>query len=113
MDKVVSKVAALGVPGIMLMIAINASGYAGAAAITTALAALGPGGMKAGIFFLGVTALIMDTIAEFGFEAIMTAVLKRLYEQGETKHSILKKIRNYKITRGLKLKLIDKVEQFG
>ena len=49
MDKIVSKVAALGVPGLVLVIAINATGLAGGAAITTALAALGPGGMKGGI----------------------------------------------------------------
>lgn len=41
MDKIFSKVAALGVPGLVLVIAISATGLAGGAAITTALAALG------------------------------------------------------------------------
>lgn len=36
MDKVVSKIAALGVPGLVLMVAISATGLYGGAAITTA-----------------------------------------------------------------------------
>ena len=43
MDKLVSKIAALGIPGLVLVTAIGATGLAGGAAITTALAALGPG----------------------------------------------------------------------
>lgn len=39
MDKIVSKIAALGVPGLVLTVAIGATGLAGGAAITTALAA--------------------------------------------------------------------------
>lgn len=42
MDKLVSKIAALGIPGLVLVTAIGATGLAGGAAITTALAALGP-----------------------------------------------------------------------
>ena len=41
MDKIVSKIAALGVPGLVLTVAIGATGLAGGAAITTALAAIG------------------------------------------------------------------------
>jgi len=48
MDKIVSKIAALGVPGLVLLVAISATGLYGAAAITTALAALGPFGMVGG-----------------------------------------------------------------
>ena len=42
LDEVVKKIVGLGVPGLMLFLAINATGLAGAAAITAALAALGP-----------------------------------------------------------------------
>ena len=48
MDKLVSKIAALGIPGLVLVTAIGATGLAGGAAITTALAALGPGGILGG-----------------------------------------------------------------
>lgn len=38
MDRIVNKIAGLGVPGIMLMVAISMTGLSGAAAITVALA---------------------------------------------------------------------------
>lgn len=40
MDELIKKVAALGVPGIVLVVAISVSGYTGAAAITVALSGL-------------------------------------------------------------------------
>ena len=40
-DKLVSIIAGLGVPGLVLLFAMALTGYVGAAAITTALAALG------------------------------------------------------------------------
>jgi len=59
MDKLVSKIAALGIPGLVLVTAIGATGLAGGAAITTALAALGPGGILGGIATLGIIAFIL------------------------------------------------------
>ena len=59
MDKLVDKIVALGVPGLVLLIAMSATGWAGAAALTTALAALGgPLGMLGGIAVLGMLSLI-------------------------------------------------------
>ncbi|MFM6039787.1 MAG: hypothetical protein ACKPBB_18935 [Sphaerospermopsis kisseleviana] len=49
MDKIVDKIAALGVPGLVLVVAMAFTGWAGAAAITTGLAVLGgPFGMLGG-----------------------------------------------------------------
>lgn len=110
MDKVVQKIAALGVPGLVLIIAIGASGYAGAAAITTALAALGPGGMVGGIALLGFVGVVSDAIAKYGFDAVFVAVIKELYKKGESKETILKKINSYKISKDLKRKLREKLE---
>ena len=66
MDRIVNKIAGLGVPGIMLMVAISMTGLSGAAAITAALALLGPGGMLGGIAFLllagAVTSALTETI---------------------------------------------------
>ena len=111
MDKIVSKIAALGVPGLVLVMAMSATGFAGGAAITTALAALGPGGILGGILFLGVIGLVSQGLTEFGFDAIFTAVLKELYKRGETKESILSKIGNYPISPSLKRKLREEVEK--
>lgn len=110
MDKVISKVVALGVPGLILIIAIGATGLSGAAAITTALAALGPAGMLGGIAFLGVIGLLSQGITEFGIDVIFSSVVKELYRKGETKDSILKKIAKYPVSKSLKLKLKEKIE---
>lgn len=111
MDKIVAKVAALGVPGLILVTAIGATGLAGGAALTAALAALGPGGMIGGIATLGVIGLISEGIAEFGFDAIFSAVVKELYKRGETKDSISKKIDKYPVSKGLKRKLRESLNK--
>lgn len=109
MEKLVSKLAGLGVPGLVLLVAIHATGLAGGAAIVTALAALGPGGMIGGIATLGVIALCAQGLTEFGLEAIFSAVVKELIRKGETKASILAKIDRYPISWGLKQKLREEV----
>ena len=110
MDKVVSKVAALGVPGLILVIAMSATGLAGAAAITTALAALGPGGMLGGVTFLGVAGVLSDALAKYGVDAIFSAVVAELYKRGKTKESILQKVNKYPVSKDLKRKLKEKIE---
>lgn len=113
MEKIVSKIAALGVPGLILITAIGATGLAGGAAITTALAAIGPGGMIGGIVTLGVIGLISEGITEYGFDAIFSAVVKELYKRGETKNSILKKIEKYPVSKQLKRKLRDSLNEIS
>ncbi len=105
MDKIICKIAALGVPGLVLVVAMQATGLYGAAAITTALAALGPLGMLGGVATLGIIGLTSEAISKFGFEAIFFGVVKQLYKQGENKQSIQKKIQKYPISKSLKLKL--------
>ena len=104
MDKIIGKVAALGVSGLVLVVAIGATGLAGGAALTAALAALGPGGMIGGIATLGVIGLVSEGIAEFGFDSIFNAVVKELYKRGETKETILHKIERYPVSKDLKRK---------
>ncbi len=108
MDKVVDKIVALGVPGLILLVALNVVGFAGAAAITTALAVLGgPIGMLGGIALLGVLGLIAKAISDYGFERIYRRVVIRMKEQGYTLEQILRKIDGLLISRDLKAKLKD------
>jgi hypothetical protein len=75
MDEVVKKIAALGLPGVILVVTMAATGLTGAAAITAALAFLGgPAGMLGGIAVLGLTGLITDALAEVGLEDLLTAI---------------------------------------
>lgn len=111
MDKIVSKIAALGVPGLVLTVAIGATGLAGGTAITTALAAIGPGGMIGGLVTLGVIGLISEGISKYGVDAIFSAVVKELYRRGETKEQLKQKIKRYPISKDLKRKLNEYIER--
>ena len=111
MEKIISKVAALGIPGLILMVAMSATGLSGAAALTAALASLGPGGMIGGIALLGVAGLIAQGLTEFGFDAIFSGVVKELYRRGETKDTILSKIEKYPVSKSLKRKLKEGLDK--
>lgn len=110
MDEIIKKLAALGVPGIVLLTAMSATGYAGGAAMTSALAALGPFGMAGGIVMLGSIALLSDKITEIGFEKVTIMVIK---EQLKTlsKSEMKNKVKKMPITKGMKLKVIDLIEK--
>ena len=114
MDRIVGIIAGLGIPGLVLLVAMGVSGWAGAAAITAGLASLGgPLGMLGGIALLGVLTLISRGIARFGFETLFKAVLTRLKEQGHTNDEIISKIQSYPISKELKMKLIQFVNLWG
>ena len=110
MDKIISKVAALGVPGLILVVAMAGTGLTGAAAITAGLAALGPLGIVGGIATLGVIGLLSQGLSEYGFDAIFTGVVKELYKKGETKSSILAKINKFPLSKSLKRKLKEEID---
>ena len=111
MDKVVEKIVSIGVPGIMLMVAISMTGLYGAAAITAALALLGPGGMIGGVVTLLVAGAVASAISEYGFDALFRAVIKKMYRNGETKESIRAKIERGPWSKKLKTKAISELEQ--
>ena len=112
MDALMKKVAAIGIPALVLIVAIEVTGLAGAAAITAALAALGPGGILGGILFLGLIGLAAHTIAEYGMEAVVKAVVKELLKKN-SKEEMIAKVKHYPITRGLKLKTIEYINHFA
>lgn len=114
MDEIVDKIAALGVPALVLIVAMSASGWAGAAAITAALAGLGgPLGMLGGVALLVVLALISKALATWGFERVFVATMKRLRRKGITKKDIRRKMQSYPISRGMKLKVLDALDKLG
>lgn len=113
MDQIVKKIAALGIPGLVFMAAIELTGLAGAAALTTALAALGPGGIVGGVMSLCVLGVVSDSIAEYGFDVIVREVLKEFYCKGESKETIKVKVSKYPISSKLKSNLYDVVDRFS
>ena len=111
MDKVVNKIVGCGVPGLMLLVAISMTGLSGAAAITAALTLLGPGGMIGGIMTLVVSGAIISALAEYGFDALFSAVCRKMVAKGESKDSIIAKINKGPWSRKLKDKAIAEVKR--
>lgn len=92
MDELIKKIAALGLPGIVLLVTMATTGLTGAAAITAALAFLGgPAGMLGGIGVLGLTGLMTDALAKVGLEDLLTGVYC-LRRQSEPQGKLLEEI---------------------
>lgn len=114
LDKVANIIAGLGIPGLVLVALMVASPWYGAAAMTSALAVLGgPLGMVGGITTLLMLTLIAKAIAKFGCERVFKAVLLRLKESGYTCQEILEKIDAYPISKELKRKLIEFIQEYS
>ncbi len=92
MDDIVRTLAAMGLPGVILVITMAATGLSGAAAITAALAFLGgPAGMLGGIAVLGVTGLIAQALSTVGIYTLLCGVYAAR-AQSESKVSLLREI---------------------
>jgi len=102
MDEVVRKIAALGLPGVVLLVTMASTGLVGAAAITTALAALGPAGMLGGIALLGIVGIAGDALSKFGLEAILSEVCLERKRQGSPKEQLSREIDQLWVSNDLK-----------
>jgi len=110
MDEFVRKAAALGLPAIMLVIVMATTGLAGAAAITAALAALGgPAGMLGGIALLGIIGLATETLSKYGLEAVLIEIYRQRLQNGDSKSSLGREIRNLPISTELKRTLKEEL----
>lgn len=109
MDEAVRKIAALGFPGVILLIAMATTGFTGAAAITAALAMLGPGGMIGGIVFLGVIGIAADALSKFGLEVLLVGIYKDRHEKGETLQALRQEISGLFVSNDLKRKLKEEL----
>ena len=69
--------------------------------------------MLGGIATLGIISLASQAITEYGFDIVFTSVVKELYKKGETKNSILSKIKHYPISKSLKRKLEDELNKIS
>jgi hypothetical protein len=110
MDEAVRKIAALGFPGVILLIAMATTGFTGAAAITAALAMLGPGGMIGGIVFLGVIGIAADALSKFGLETLLVGVYRDRHARGETCTALKREINGLLISPDLRLRLITELD---
>lgn len=114
LERVVEGLVGLGVPGLILLVTVSLSGFAGAAALTTALASLGgPLGMLGGVGVLLLLALTSRALTQFGLPRIATAVISGLYARGESVASIqqrLAAIPNFVVPTSIKRQVIAVAE---
>ncbi|MDZ8188237.1 MAG: hypothetical protein RMX96_25705 [Nostoc sp. ChiSLP02] len=104
MDELLKKIAGLGLPGILFVIATGASGGSVAAVVTLLSSLGGPLGLLGGLGVLGLVGIVGEYIAGFGIENI----LKLIYSERSKTESVrflLKEIQELPITDELKLKL--------
>jgi hypothetical protein len=109
MDEVVRKLAGVGFPAIVLLVAMAATGLTGAAAITAALAMLGPGGMVGGIVLLGIIGLASDALAKYGLESLLVGVYRERVGNGENPSNLCREIDMLPISKELQLVLKDAI----
>lgn len=96
MDKIVQKLVALGVPGLVVLAIAGTTGLAGGAAILVALSAMGgPFGLLGGIAAVALLALVIDAVAEYGFGALAKAVVSGLVASGTSREEIRRQVSGY------------------
>lgn len=111
LDEIVSKLAAIGVPSLILLLTMTTTGLAGAAAMTASLALLGPGGMLGGVVTLLAGGVFAEVLAKFGIETVTSLVIAKMYQNGKTQEEIEMEIRKFPLSNNLKIKLIDKFKE--
>ena len=97
------------VPGLMLLTALGIRAHR-CSCDHHSFGLLGPGGMIGGVATLGVALLLVRGISEFGFDAILSNVVKQLYKQGETKETIKQKIEGYHVAKSSRFKLVGMLD---
>ncbi len=110
MVHIISVLLAEGIPASILKLAAEATGLKGGAKLTTALSAIGPGGMYGGIMTLSLIQLSSYFISEFSIEHIYLCVIEELCKSDISYEELMDKIDKFHISSGLKLKLKEKVE---
>ena len=114
MEKIISKVAAIGVAGSIFQIACKASKHTGCAAFTSGLGSLGGTfGMKGGLVTLGLVGIATDLVFEQAIDLILKGIVKQLCREGESQEEIFSKIDEYPVSVELKLKLKEVVRQYS
>lgn len=112
MDEFVERLAGIGIPALVFLIVMSTTGLFGAAAITSALALIGPAGMIGGIVTLIILGSGASIITKYGYSAIITATTKKIMEKENLSfEQICAKIDGYHITKGLKEKVKAKIKE--
>lgn len=112
LDEFCERLAGFGIPALVFLGAMSATGLTGAAAITAALALLGPGGMIGGLVFLGVIGGGASIITKYGYHTIMINVAKKIQKKEELSYEeMCKRIDKFIVSTALKAKIKEYIKQ--
>ncbi|MCI6591517.1 MAG: hypothetical protein MSH65_02430 [Spirochaetia bacterium] len=112
MDELCEKLASLGIPALVFLGAMSATGLSGAAAVTAALAALGPGGMIGGIITLLMLGGVLSVISKYGYSSVMISVSKKIMsKENLTKSEMYEKIDSMWLTKSLKARIKAEIDK--
>ncbi|MDE6705657.1 MAG: hypothetical protein K2J81_07095 [Treponemataceae bacterium] len=113
MDEFCEKLASIGIPALIFLAVMNTTGFAGAAAITTALAAFGgPVGMFGGVVALITMGGGMSIISRYGISKVMIESSKKYMKKNNlSKQEMFDKIDSYHITKSLKARIKSEIEK--
>mgnify|MGYP001193957752 CR=1 FL=1 len=110
LDKIIDKISFLGVPGLVFLIIMSFSPWAGGAAIMSTLSILGgPFGAIAGIGVLLVFSKYGSKISSVGYNKVISMVIARMKKNGKTKDEIVGEINKFPISEELKEKVIREI----
>lgn len=114
-NQLISSIAGLGIPGLVLLVVMSSTGFAGAAALTSALAAMGgPMGMLGGIAVLGVLSMMAKGLAAYGLDAIFYAVVDELEKRGIHSEDIVEYVESLRFVPAfIKRIIIDMIRVRG
>lgn len=107
MDKVVSRITLLGVPGLVVLVASSMYNKMKTTAILLALAIFLPGPLflVAGVTAVGFYHHVAKAIRVHGLDPLVNAVLDDLYIKGHTPESIASAVEKYPIPQDLKARV--------
>ncbi len=108
LDTIVSKIAGVGIPALVIVTIASTSGLVGGAAIVSAISvASGGAGLIPGVVALGLIAVAGQAVVVYGTEAVVEEVVNQLKEEGKTDNEIKEAIQGYPISDNLKRSVLD------
>lgn len=105
MEEIIRKLAALGLPGVILVTLAATSAGSNAAVVATLTALGGPFGIIGGIGLLGLLGVVGDLLVEYGIESVLQLIYNER-SKSESISSLVQEINNLPIKDELKTKLI-------
>lgn len=109
LDEIIQKLASLGLPGVIFIIAVSASSATAYPMIYALFGLGGPFGLLGGLGVLGISTIVGDIVTGYGIEALLKAIyLKR--RETETQEYLIKEVEDLPITQALKLNLKKAIE---